>query len=101
MQPEIREKANGPQVIRLISSRKVLDFSNEFAVVSGEGKTVTSVERAGWVDWDHQGRLVFARDGGIFTGRIEPDGHLAEHQLADLNSSKPSPLAPPQWATKW
>jgi YD repeat-containing protein len=101
VQPEIREKANGPQVIRLIRSSNVLDFSDEFAVVSGEDKIVASVERAGWVDWDQQGRLVFVRDGGIFSGRIEADGRLAEHQLADLNSSKPSPLEPPQWATRW
>lgn len=101
VQPEIREKANGPQLIRLIRSKKFHDFSDEFAVVSGEGKMVTSVDRAGWVDWDQQGRLVFVRDGRIFSGRIEADGRLAEHQLSDLNSSKPSPLAPPKWATTW
>ena len=101
IQPEIREKVNGSQSIRLTRSKEIIDYSDEFALVTRKGSMLTSIERAGWVDWDQQGRLVFARDGRIFTGRIEPDGRLAESQLVDLNASKPCPLAPPRWATIW
>ncbi len=43
-------------------------------MVSEKG-SVTNIERARWVDWDQQGRLVFARDGRIFQCDIAPDGH--------------------------
>jgi hypothetical protein len=62
---------------------------------------MTEIERASWADWDQQGRLVFARDGKIFAASIKDSGNLAEDLLIDLNPSKPKPLAPPEWATKW
>jgi hypothetical protein len=49
---------------------EVLDCSDSFAVVSSNG-LVTPVERAGWVDWDKQGKLIIARDGRISVGRID------------------------------
>jgi hypothetical protein len=101
IQPEVREKANGSQMIRLTRSKEVLNYTDVFAVVSKKGSISTRIEGAGWVDWDQRERLVFARGGKIFTGRIEADGRLAERQLMDLNSSKPSPLPPPRWATIW
>jgi hypothetical protein len=100
IQPEIREKVNGSQIIRLTRSKELNDYPAEFAVVSKKG-SVTIIERAGWVDWDQQGRLVFARDGRIFRGDIATDGRIVERQILDLNSSKPSPVVAPHWATTW
>jgi hypothetical protein len=62
---------------------------------------VITIERACWADWDQQGRLVFARDGKIFAARIVDGGSIVERELADLNFSKPSPIAPPPWAKEW
>lgn len=101
--PEIREKRNpkGSQAIQLTRSIESLDYSEEFAIaMSGQSET-TPIERASWVDWDQQGRLVFARDGKIFAGRVDEKGQLVERELTDLNSSKPVPVPPPDWASKW
>jgi hypothetical protein len=101
--PEIREKRNpkGSQAIQLTRSIESLDYSEEFAITTSGQAEVTRVERASWVDWDQQGRLVFARDGKIFAGRVDGKGHLIERELTDLNSSKPQPVPPPDWASKW
>ncbi len=81
-------------------SKELNDCPVEFAVISKKG-SVANIERAGWVDWDQQGRLVFARDGRIFRGDIAADGRVIERQLLDLNSFKPNPVVAPHWATTW
>jgi 3',5'-cyclic AMP phosphodiesterase CpdA len=101
IQPEIREKMNGSQMIRLTRSIELNDYPAEFTVVSKKGSVVTKIDRAGWVDWDQKGRLVYARDGGIFRGDVDVNGRITERQLLDLNSSKPNPVVPPHWATTW
>jgi hypothetical protein len=102
-QPEIREKvdADGSQVIRLMRSIEVLDYAEEFVVTKSGQSDVTELCRASWADWDQQGRLVFARDGKIFAGRLGDDGQLIERELTDLNSSKPEPVSAPDWAARW
>jgi hypothetical protein len=101
--PEIREKRGpkGLQTIQLRRSIESLDYSEEFAIIVTDQSEVTPIDRASWVDWDQQGRLVFARDGKIFSGRVDKDGHLVERELIDLNPSKPEPVPAPDWATKW
>ena len=103
VQPEIREKSNpsGSQLLRLTRSIEILDYSEEFAVLPGGESVAVGIDRASWVDWDQQGRLVFARDGKVFAGHIDAEGHLVEDELMDLNSSKPEPMPPPEWAAKW
>lgn len=103
IQPDMREKANPSRthVIRLTRSIECLDYSEEFAVRNVKQSLVTEVDRASWMDWDQQGRLVFARHGKIFAASIKGDGQLTEEQLIDLNPSKPESLPAPEWATKW
>jgi hypothetical protein len=103
IQPEIREKSIPPgiQTIRLVRSIEELDYSEEFAVAVRGGSGFARVDRASWVDWDQQGRLVFARDGKIFAGRIDEKGKLVDRELTDLNASKPKSVAPPDWAAEW
>jgi len=100
IQPEIREKASGLQTIRMTRTKEVLDYSDEFAVLSNSG-SLTSIERAGWVDWDRKGRLIIARDGRISIGHIDGKAELIEKRLIDLTDSKPTPLVAPQWAQTW
>src|SRR5215831_1314687 len=103
IQPEVREKFNVgcTHVIRLTRSIECLDYAEEFGVRSTKQSVVTEIDRASWVDWDQQGRLVFARDGKIFAGSMEDNGALNEKQLFDFNQSKPEPLPAPECATKW
>jgi len=103
IQPEVREKFNvgRTHVIRLTRSIECLDYAEEFAVRSTKQSVVTEIDRASWVDWDQQGRLVFARGGKIFAGSMEDNGPLTEKQLIDFNQSKPGLLPDPKWATEW
>jgi hypothetical protein len=55
---------------------------------------------ARWADWDQAGRLVFAREGCLFSASLRGD-ILREKMLVDLNANKPRPLKAPEWATRW
>lgn len=101
-QPEILEKLspNKEHAIRLTRSFDRLDCSEEFEV-SAHGKNwKTKLDAVSWAEWDHQGRLVFARDGKIIAASIAKDG-LQETVLIDLTKSKPTPMPAPEWASKW
>jgi len=102
-QPEVREKTNPNRThaVRLTRSIECLDYSEDFAIRDVRQFLVANIARASWVDWDQQGRLVFARDGKIFAASIKGDSNLIEELLIDLNPLKPKPISPPQWATKW
>jgi hypothetical protein len=100
VQPEIREKTNGIQKIQIIRSKEILDYSDEFSVVSGKSERIP-IDAAGWVDWDKKGRLIIAREGRVSIGYIEDNGQLTERTLIDLNTSKPTPLVAPHWAQTW
>jgi hypothetical protein len=102
-QPEIREKRNldGSLLIRLTRSVEGLDYAEEFAVSSGDGSVLFQIERASWADWDHRGRMVFARDGKIFEGQVDDRAALNTRELVDLNSAKPVPIRSPNWASQW
>lgn len=101
--PEIRERVapDGKYLLRMTRSISGLDYSEEFEVVSMEHALTTTIENASWADFDQRGRLVFARDGKILTGRFGRNGTLVPTELADLNSSTPAQIPPPEWAMSW
>jgi hypothetical protein len=104
--PEVwtREAPNGTGT--LVESLDELDFKawggpyiTSFSV-RRPGKADVPITGARWADWDQAGRLVFAREGRLFSGVVQANG-LRETLLADLNSNKPRPLEAPEWATRW
>jgi hypothetical protein len=83
--------------LETIDFRRPGGYAESFAVNTG-GRRI-EIPEIDWADWDQTGRLVFARAGKIFAGRI--NGPEVEAKLlADMNSSRPSPVAAPEWATK-
>lgn len=55
---------------------------------------------AAWADWDHSGRLVFARGGALLT--LGPGESLGEVRLlADFTDQKFERIVAPEWATCW
>lgn len=100
--PEVRQKDGSDGVaIRLTRSISGLDYAEEFALVKADTSLVVPIEEANWVEWDQQGRLVFARHGKIFAGGISSEGRLAEHLLVDLNNEKPETFSSPETAKAW
>jgi len=71
--------------MQLTRSIECLDYSEYFALLSVKQFSFANIARASWVDWDQQGRLVFARDGKIFAATVKDDGNLVEKLLVDLN----------------
>ena len=60
----------------------------------------TLVEGTTWIDWDHRGRLVFAREGQLYAAEAPFD--LATAQLlADFNANTPGRIEAPAWARRW
>jgi len=103
LRPEIREKEarTGRHLIRLTRSITRLDYSEEFEFVDQDRGSTTTLQNAGWADWDQRGRLVFVCGGRVMAGSFEQGGTLVFNQLADLNSASPAPLPAPEWAANW
>jgi hypothetical protein len=59
-----------------------------------------ALDQTTWEEWDQQGRLVFARDGKLWSGEIN-DGFLTPRLIADFNANKPTGILPPAWAKRW
>jgi len=58
------------------------------------------LEGATWADWDHQDRLVFARQGRLYASSGSASGAATE-MLADFNQQRPYELSAPKWAEAW
>lgn len=59
------------------------------------------IEETTWIDWDQQGRLVFARAGKLFAS-LDPKTHPLEvREIADFNSNTPTAVVAPYQGKKW
>ncbi len=74
-------------------------YSDEHAIELAGGQVI-EMPGVEWADWDHAGRLVFARDGKLWAGRID-GSDLSATELADFNQDKPAAKPTPAWAQKW
>jgi hypothetical protein len=74
-------------------------YVESFWLVLGDGAEVP-LPGAQWADWDQAGRLVFARDGRLYSGVLD-GAKVVEHELVDLNGNTPTNVEPPKWATRW
>lgn len=101
IQPEVREKSSRNQFLRVTRSVNRLDYSEEFSVSDRNKLHVTVIDRASWADWDQKARVIFARDGKAFAGKLNDNGVWSETELADFNSSRPQPMLSPPHAKKW
>lgn len=62
-----------------------------------EGKTETDLGRLDWADWDHEGALLFARDGRLFRKKFNGD----EREVADLRKHAFRSIVSPREARIW
>jgi hypothetical protein len=106
---EQAEEWDRPNSCRTVVLRRRLDaicfrrlggpYVESFRLVLSGGETVP-IQEATWADWDQQGRLVFARDGKLWSGSLEGE-YLKEQELADFNSNVPQPCETPEDAKRW
>ena len=71
----------------------------QYAVDNGQHMLLIK-GRVTWADWDQQGRLVYARDGKLFSAEIGQH-RLDEREIADFNAHKPQQVVTPKWARRW
>jgi hypothetical protein len=102
LSPEIREKKNlsSGLAIRLTRTFRHFDYSEVFSVVGNGPNREFPLSECAWADWDQEGRLVFARHGKLFAGRMRK-AVLEQQLLCELNQEKPAEVKPPDWATRW
>lgn len=104
--PTVWQKSRAPGGYRLL---RVVDAgSNQRADAERQAYILEDVrqgssapiEGATWADWDHQDRLVFARQGRLYASSGSALGTAAE-MLADFNQQRPYELSAPKWAEEW
>jgi hypothetical protein len=59
------------------------------------------LEETTWINWDHRGRLVFARSGKLFASLPLADHPLQVEEIADFNSNTPTSVIAPYRGIKW
>jgi len=103
-QPEIWQKYCPDRRYSLVKEfYREPDFSFEpliylVDVSTGEQQLI---EETTWIDWDQQGRLVFARAGKLFAS-LDPETHpLQVREIADFNGNTPTSLIAPYRTKRW
>lgn len=69
-------------------------------------KTVIDLQNAEWADWDHNGDLLYAREGKLWRLKAAEQEPLytktsIAKELIDLNDSTFEEVSAPVWATEW
>lgn len=59
------------------------------------------LEGTTWIDWDQQGRLVYARDGKLFASLDTENNPLQVQEIADFNANTPNSVIAPYTTKKW
>ena len=100
--PRIDRKPNphGPQALVLTTNTRDYKTREVYAVEDNTGarKALTGAE---WADWDHQGRLVFARAGKILAQDSNAIGREPPQELIDLTGNTFEAIEAPAWAKSW
>ncbi len=65
---------------------------------TGAQKVLTGAE---WADWDHRGRLVFARMSKILALNADAIGREPPTELIDLTGNTFEEVIAPAWAKEW
>jgi hypothetical protein len=101
--PEIRSLAHPQKNYSIQLTRRLdcLTYRELFAVMDQNGDGLADCRDADWVDWDQNGRLVLLRDGKLFVGLENDNGHFSIQRLADFNPYRPEPVVSPPWARRW
>ena len=100
--PRIDRKQNphGPQVLTLTTKTADYKKREAYTVEYGTGEKVL-LTGMDWADWDHQGRLVFARTGRLFALGADTIGREPPRELIDLNGNTFENVVAPAWAKEW
>jgi hypothetical protein len=103
--PGIWRKSNNQHVLfmkivgfntRKFGGSKVIEYSLQDTSAGLE----IVLSNASWADWDQSGRLVYVKEGRVFSAEIHNTA-VIETELADFNANKPKGIIVPDWARQW
>jgi len=102
IRPEIMSRKHPSKPITLVMEFSMTRYPGRyrFAIENLDGLRA-EVGNAGWADWDHRGRLVYASEGRIFAAKVSSDCVIDSRQLADFNDRRHESVVAPAWARKW
>jgi hypothetical protein len=95
------EKPHPFQPLSLFSNLSHTLQNNRFIVKDNKRNLEIPLEGAIWADWDKRGRLVYAKEGKLFTGEINNLNQIQSTEIADFNANKPERIITPEWAKVW
>jgi hypothetical protein len=103
--PVIRHKADPTGHYTLVMTigvgRYGLNDQEAYHLQDVDGSSHYVLSGTTWVDWDHRGRLAFAREGKLFVAAPSDAVNGIFTELQDFNGNVPEPIEPPQWARTW
>ena len=73
----------------------------DHALVDRKTGRETLLERCEWADWDHQGDLLFAREGRLWRARVARGALEEPRAVIDLRGAKFERVIPPPEARVW
>lgn len=104
--PEVWIKKEPRSGIELILTLEEINFKKkggphiERFILRKNQHEIIPILSAQWADFDRSGKLVFTKEGKLFSGYIEANS-LKERQIADFNKNTFTELDSPEWAKSW
>ncbi len=95
-----KQSPHGPQAVILTTNTTHYKSYRTYTLEDGVGanEMLTGVD---WADWDHRGRLVFARKGKLLALGADAIGREPPTELIDLNGHTSEAIIAPAWAKEW
>lgn len=95
------EKPHSTKPFSLLFNLSETPKNSRFIVKDIKRNLEIPLEGAAWADWDKRGRLVYAKEGKLFTGAINNVNQIQSTEIADFNANKPERVTTPEWAKVW
>jgi hypothetical protein len=100
-QPLIYKKYSPDRQQKLVMTASIVRYADQYRYELRSAGGRVEIEGAEWADWDQRGRLVFVREGKLFTNSADAPGNFHARELADFNGERPHLIAAPDWAKRW
>lgn len=106
MEKSVGRSRDGGRVLRVslhaIRERQGRWYAQTADLLDRSGKIVLQLGRIDWADVDHNGDVLYAKDGCIFRLKEEQKAAAAkQHLVADLNEMSFEAIEAPSWAKRW
>jgi hypothetical protein len=75
-------------------------YFEEYVLINSGGTRI-DLPKVEWAAWDHRGRLLMARDGGLYVATRFSDDGVRDKLIEDFTPHRHESIPPPPSASKW